>query len=158
MTEKKSTSRQSKKEKRRAKVWLTEAQAVLSWGVILALGALLGTIYLYQASRIATVGRRVQELQNELDEIKRVNAELERGIAEGQSLERLQAEAASLGFVAARAEDIEYLVVPDYPTAINMTATAVPPPTLPPPIETMREAMLIAFRNSVNDLVRGESP
>ena len=157
MTEKKSASRQSKKEKRRARVWLTEAQAVLSWGVILALGALLGTIYLYQASRIASVGRRVQELQNELDEIKRVNAELEREIAEGQSLERLQAEAASLGFVAARPEDIEYLVVPDYPTAINLTLTAVPPEP-PLPIETMREALLTAFRNSVNDLVRGESP
>ena len=43
---------------------LTEAQAALGWGVILLLAALLGTVYVSQASRIATVGRRVQILQN----------------------------------------------------------------------------------------------
>jgi hypothetical protein len=117
----------------------------------------LGTIYLYQASRIATVGRHVQDLQNELDEVKRINSELDRQIAEGQSLERLQSEAERLGFVKARPEDIEYLIVPDYPTAINQT-TAIETPPPPPPIETIGEGLLTAFKSSVNDLVRGESP
>lgn len=156
-SKKQGSKRQSKKEKRRNRFWLTEAQAALSWGIILALGALLGTIYLYQASRIAGVGRHVQELQNELDDVKRVNAELEREIAEGQSLERLQAEAERMGFVRARPEDIEYLVVPDYPTAINQgPPLEVTEP--PPPIETVWEALVLAFQNSINDLARGESP
>lgn len=156
-SKKQDSNRQSKKEQRRHRFWLTEAQAALSWGIILALGALLGTIYLYQASRIASVGRHVQDLQNELDEIKRVNAELEREIAEGQSLTRLQSEAERLGFVRARPEDIEYLVIPDYPTAVSQTTTpAAPQP--PPPIETVWEALATAFQNSVNNLVRGESP
>jgi cell division protein FtsL len=155
--EKQDSKRQSKKEKRRNRFWLTEAQAVLSWGIILALGALLGTIYLYQASHIAGVGRHVQELQNNLDEVKRQNAELARQIAEGQSLDRLQSEAQRLGFVRAQPEDIEYLVVSDYPTAINQGAPiATPEP--PPPIETIREALVLAFRDSFNDLVKGESP
>lgn len=158
MSEKKADSkRQSKKEKRRNRFWLTEAQAALSWGIILALGALLGTIYLYQASRIASVGRHVQELQNELDEVKRVNAELEREVAEGQSLQRLQSEAERLGFVRARPEDIEYLIVPDYPTAISQGAPQ-PEPEQPRPIETIWEALTISFQSSINDLVRGESP
>lgn len=155
--EKESGKRQSKKEKRRNRFWLTEAQAALSWGIILALGALLGTIYLYQASRIAGVGRHVQELQNDLDNVKRVNAELERQIAEGQSLERLQSQAQLMGFVRARPEDIEYLAIPDYPTAINQG----PPQEIvqpPKPIETIWEALVITFQNSINDLVRGESP
>jgi cell division protein FtsL len=156
-SEKKGSKRQSKKEKRRNRFWLTEAQAALSWGVILALGALLGTIYLYQASRIAGVGRHVQDLQNQLDDVKRVNAELERQVAEGQSLERLQSEAERLGFVRARPEDIEYIIVPDYPTAINQGAPlAVPAP--PQPIETIHEAFVMAFQSSIHDLVRGESP
>jgi cell division protein FtsL len=157
MTKKKSNKPQSKKEKRRNRFWLTEAQAALSWGIILALGALLGAIYLYQASRIATVGRHVQDLQNELDEVKRINSELDRQIAEGQSLERLQSEAERLGFVRARPEDIEYLIVPDYPTAINQT-TILEEPERFVPIETVGEGLLMAFQNSVNDLVRGESP
>lgn len=158
MSEKKTGSKhQSKKEKRRNRFWLTEAQAALSWGIILALGALLGTIYLYQASRIASVGRHVQELQNDLDDVKRINAELEREIAEGQSLDRLQSEAQRLGFVTARPEDIEYLIVPDYPTAINQSEP-LEEPKPPPPIETIWEALGLAFQSSVNDLVRGESP
>lgn len=152
-----STRRQSKKEKRRNRFWLTEAQAALSWGIILALGALLGTIYLYQASRIATVGRHVQDLQNELDDVKRVNSELDREIAERQSLERLQSEAERLGFVRARPEDIEYLIIPDYPTAINQTF-GKPEPEQPVPVETFTEGLMLGFRASVNDLVRGESP
>ena len=157
MTKEESTRRQSKKEKRRNRFWLTEAQAALSWGIILALGALLGTIYLYQASRIATVGRHVQDLQNELDDVKRVNSELDREIAERQSLERLQSEAERLGFVRARPEDIEYLIVPDYPTAINQTS-GQPEPEQPVPVETFTEGLMLAFRASVSDLVRGESP
>jgi hypothetical protein len=151
------SNRQSKKEKRRNRFMLTEAQAALSWGIILALGALLGTIYLYQASRIAGIGRHVQDLQNDLDDVKRVNAELEREIAEGQSLERLQGEAELMGFVRARPEDIEYLIVPDYPTAINQgPPEEVPEP--PTPIETIWEAIGVAFRESINSLAQGESP
>ena len=156
MKKEESTKRQSKKEKRRNRFWLTEAQAALSWGIILALGALLGTIYLFQASHIATVGRHVQDLQNQLDEVKRVNSELDREIAERQSLERLQSEAERLGFVRARPEDIEYLIIPDYPTAINQAEETLEPEP-PPPVETFTEGLLLAFRASINDLVRGES-
>ncbi|MFZ0545395.1 MAG: hypothetical protein WAM60_08150 [Candidatus Promineifilaceae bacterium] len=154
---KKDSNRQSKKEQRRNRFWLTEAQAALSWGVLLALAALLGTIYLYQASRIAGVGRHVQDLQYELDNVKRVNADLERDIAEGQSLQRLQTEAERMGFVHARPEDIEYLTIPNYPTVVNQTTTLqLSKPA--PPIETIWEALLTAFQDSVNNLVRGESP
>ena len=82
------SNRRSKTEKRKSILWLTEAQAALSWIAILVLAALVGAIYLFQASRIASVGREVQELQWELDDVKRVNSELEREIAEAQSLDK----------------------------------------------------------------------
>lgn len=138
---------------------LTEAQAALGWGVILVLAALLGTIYVSQASRIASVGRRVQILQNELTELKRQNNDLERDIAAAQALDRLQAEAIRLGFVEADPADIEYIIVPDYPAEeetdpleIAPTVTAVPPPA-----ETVREALWLYLSNRFSDFIRGEA-
>ena len=148
-------SARSARERTRRLGWLTEVQAALGWGIILVLIALLGVIYLSQASSIATVGRRVQYLQNDLDRLRRENASLERKIAEAQSLERLQQEAARLGFAPPNPETIEYLIIPDYPVA---TPSALPAPApLQPPPETMEEALWLSIRQSVTGLVRGES-
>jgi cell division protein FtsL len=140
--------------------WLTEAQAALGWGVILVLVALLGVIYLTQASRIAAVGRRVQVLQNQLIDLKRENADIERQIAEAQSLETLQETAVRQGFMQALPDDIEYITVPNYPAAtaepILAAATPEAATSAAQPI-TMGEAVWFAVRKSVGDLIRGES-
>jgi len=152
-----------KREKAKRLNWLTEAQAALGWGIILVLIAVLGTIYLSQASRIAVTGRRVQMMQNELETLKRDNAEVERTIAASQSLERLQQQAQEMGFVEAQPGDIEYLVIPDYPqaTAVPPTLTidpaATPEPALAPPPATIEEALWLAFQGSVGDLIQGEA-
>jgi hypothetical protein len=139
---------------------LTEAQAALGWGVILVLAALLGTIYVSQASRIASVGRRVQILQNELTELKRQNNDIERDIAAAQALDRLQAEAIRLGFVEADPADIEYIIVPDYPAELQETDPLETPPTVtavPPPAETVREALWLYLSDRFSDFIRGEA-
>lgn len=148
-------TRQDRQEARRSLV-LSEAQVATGWFIILGLIALLGAIYLTQASRIAGTGRRIQILQGELDDIQRLNADLERDIAQTQSLERLQSEAIAQGFVTAAPEAIEYLVVPNYPAGATPAPTPVPPP--PAPIETIGEALWVAFNNSIRHLIRGDSP
>lgn len=135
---------------------LSDAQVAVGWFVILALAALVGAIYLSQASSIASTGRKVQILQNSLNELKRENAELERDIAEAQSLERLQQEAARLGFVRAEPGDMEYLVVTEYPAESMPRQTPAPTPA-PAPAQTMGEALWLAVRGSVNGLVTGQS-
>ena len=146
------------REQARQLTWLTEAQAAVGWAIVLVLAALLGTIYLRQASQIAAVGRRVQALQIELENVKRESTDIERQIAEAQSLERLQAEAIRLGFTVADPDDIEYIIVPDYPVEAE---DGEAPPTAPPPPETlpqsMEEAMMLQFRNSIDNLIRGEA-
>lgn len=139
---------------------LTEAQAALGWGVVLFIAALIGTIYLNQTSAIATVGRRVQILQGDLEAIKRENADIERQIAETQSLDRLQSEAARLGFVEATTNDVTYLVVPNYPAATVSPEMVIDPPEPTPtavPVETIREALWLAITGQVNSLTRGEA-
>lgn len=155
-------SMRQKRESSKRLSWLTEAQAALGWGIILVLIAVLGTIYLNQASQIAVTGRRVQLKQNELEALKRDNATFEREIAESQSLSALQQRAQEMGFITAQSGDIEYLVVADYPRA-----TAVPPSLAAPdtaaltessaPPESIQEALWAALRHSVNGLIQGEA-
>jgi hypothetical protein len=149
------SSRREKRQEAKRLGILTDAQVAMGWFVILALSALLGTIYLAQASRIAGSGRRVQILQNDLDELKRQNSDLERDIAEAQGLERLQQEALRMGFVPAAPDDIEYLVVPEFPAQAAPAATPTPAP--PPPVKTMREAIWLAIGDSVVGLMHGEA-
>lgn len=139
---------------------LTEAQAALGWGVILILAALVGAIYLSQASRTASVGRRIQVLQNDLDILKQENARLERSIAEAQQLDRLQQEAARLGFVPAHTDDIEYLMIPNYPAAAPIpTILDAPAETAvaPPPPQTIQEAIWLSIRQQISHFVEGEA-
>lgn len=152
-------SRESREQARRLN-WLTEAQAAVGWGIILLLAALLGAIYVRQASRIASIGRRVQVKQIELVELKRENADIEQEIAEAQSLDRLQAEAIRLGFVPADPEDIEYVVVPQYPAEELETAVVQqsPPVVEPDPApETIGEAIWQSIRFNITGLMQGEA-
>ena len=135
-------------------LWLNETQVAMGWFIVLGLAALLGTIYLSQASRIATTGRRMQTLQEELNNIKRKNAELERDIAGAQALDRLREGAAGMGFLAAEPDDIEYLVVPDYPSPVVPLPTPVPSPE---PIETINEALWLVITDRLSDMVQGEA-
>lgn len=158
MTKKTSTKKVHRREARdraRSWLWLSEAQVAMGWFMVLGLAALLGTIYLSQASRIATTGRRMQELQAQLDDLKRQNAELERDIAGAQALDRLRAGAERLGFEPADPDDLEYIVVSDYPIAPPAKPTPVPTPA--PPIETVEEALWLSVTTTFDNLLRGES-
>jgi hypothetical protein len=149
-------SRKTKKERKRFFFWLSETQVALSWGILLGLAALVGMIYLIQTSHIAERGRLMQMLQLQLNKTKQDNIELERDIAEAQSLDRLRERAVQLGFARAAPEDVEYLVIPNYPDAPQVMST---PEGLTPgePVESMAEAIWLAIQASVGDLIHGES-
>lgn len=137
---------------------LGEAQAAMSWGVILLIIMVLGAIYLTQSSKTAAIGRNVQRLDYKLEQIQQVNATLERDIAEAQALERLQQEAARLGFVSAQATDIEYKVIGNYPAAVATPANPSPPAAArPQPPETIRDALLVVLQERLDDFMQGEA-
>lgn len=134
---------------------LSEAQAAIGWAVIILLAAVVGTIYLVQASTLAETGRRIQLAQIELTDFKRQNNQIERQIAEAQALDRLQQDAIRLGFVKADPGATLYIIVTDYPTT-----QPAPPPTpapLPEPIETIEEALLLFGQTQLTNLTRGEA-
>jgi len=155
---------------------LTEVQAAVGWGLILLIVALLGVIYLNQSSRIAAVGRRVQVLRGQVSQIQRENTDIEREIAEAQSLERLQREAKEMGFVRSESFYVDYLVIPPFTSTFSPPAAqdcilsdAEQPCTFSqdtgnlqaveplPPAETIREALLLLLESTINNLMEGES-
>ena len=135
---------------------LTEVQAVMGWGLILLVIALLGVIYLNQSSRIAAVGRRVQSLQYDLSVLQRENADLEREIAQSQSITRIQEEAERMGFVTAQPDNIEYLVVPNYPS-VALVAEEAQTSAESSSIESMKDGLWLVIETGLNELMRGES-
>ena len=151
------SKRNNKRDKRKSKLRLTEAQVVLGWGVVLALIALLGAIYLFQISHIASTGRMVQDLQFQLDDVKRINSELERDIAEAQSLSRLQGDAEKYGFIKANPKDVDYLIIGEYPQE-NPTGPEGESVQQLEPFEQFREAFIKFLKGQLEKMVRGESP
>jgi len=136
---------------------LTEVQAAIGWGLILLIIALLGVIYLNQSSRIATVGRRVQSLQYELSVLQRENADLEREIAQAQSITRIQEEAEKMGFLKAQPSNIEYLVVPNYPPAAPVAEKKAQALDKPYTADSIQDGIWLVIKSGLNELMRGES-
>jgi hypothetical protein len=86
--------------------------AVGTLGVFVAL--ILAVLYLSQVAMEASRGRQMRTMIADRDELERQNEELRVQIAEMESLPRLQARAAELGFVEATASQIRYMVVDGY--------------------------------------------
>ena len=86
--------------------------------LLVILGGLMAGLYLWQASEIATTGRRTEMLRQHKLELERENAELVDQIAVDGSIPRLQERASRLGLVPTN--QAEFLPV-----------TAIPPDTAP---------------------------
>jgi len=86
--------------------------------LLAVLGGLMAGLYIWQASEIATTGRRIEMLRQRKLELERENADLVDQIAMDGSIPRVQERASRLGFVPTN--QAEFLPV-----------TAVPPDTAP---------------------------
>jgi type II secretory pathway pseudopilin PulG len=106
--------------------WRTQTQATSLVLAVVVLVAVIGALYLAQASRTAATGRRLQALEARRQVIEQQNAQLRAEIASLRSVPRLTAEAERLGYHTASLGQVEYLNVPDVPP--------LPEPPPPPPI------------------------
>ena len=91
--------------------WRTQTQATSLVMATVIMVAVIGTLYLAQASRTAATGRRLQDLEAERQVLEQQNAQLRAEIAALQSVPRLISEAERQGFHMAETKDVEYLKV-----------------------------------------------
>ncbi len=115
--------------------WRQQTQSVAVLAVILFVMAMLGGLYLAVASRAGNAGRDIQALQVRQEELIRSNDELRAQLAELRSVNRLADRASEMGYQAVPPDEVEYLVVKNYPSSV-----AAAPPL---PVQPARPATLI---------------
>lgn len=94
--------------------WRPQRQALALGVLSLFVAIIIGGLYLSQSSSTSAIGRQLEDMISERDNLEQQNEQLRAEIASLESMPRLEARAAELGFTAATAGDIEYLVVDGY--------------------------------------------
>lgn len=112
--------------------WLQQIQhnewrptrAMLAIGTLaLFVGLIIGALYLSQAATTSTVGRQLESLVIERNDLELQNEQLRAEIASLRGVGRLLSRAQELGFTQAGATDIDYVVVRGYEPARNVEIT-----------------------------------
>ena len=142
--------------------WRSQQRATSLVMAFVVIVAVVGALYLAQASRTATTGRRLQELEAQRQTLEQQNAQLRAEVAALRSVPRLIAEAERLGFHVASAEEVEYLELEGAPPTAE---TGLEPPApraaeedeVPEYEETLESwltAQLAAFREQFQQFIK----
>jgi hypothetical protein len=94
--------------------WRPQKQVVALATLGLFVAIIIGALYLSQSAETSTLGRQLEDLITERNDLEQANEQLRAEIASYQSMPRLQRRAEELGFVPATAENIHYLVIDGY--------------------------------------------
>jgi hypothetical protein len=91
--------------------WRTQTQGTSLVMTAVVLVAVIGALYLAQASRTAAAGRRLQQAEADRQQLEQENAQLRAEIAALRSVPRLIAQAQALGYHPARSNEVDYVTV-----------------------------------------------
>lgn len=138
--------------------WRTQTQATSLVLAVVVIVAVIGALYLAQASRTATIGRRLQEMEAERQQLEQANAQLRAEIAGLQSVPRLIGKAQELGFHTANSSQVEYMpvdVAPPRPTASPLLETTLDEvPRYDETLDSWLSEQLAAFRQQMGDFFK----
>lgn len=111
--------------------WRSPTQAVAIIVLIMIVAIFIGALYLAQATVTATTGSSLLELQRTREFLQRAISDMQAQIAQQRNINTLRGRAQQLGFSAAGAQDLEYIVVEGYsPFRATPTPALLPTPTL----------------------------
>lgn len=93
---------------------------------------IIGALYLSQSASTSAVGRQLEAMVNERNELERQNEQLRAEIASLRGVGRLLTRAQELGFQQAGATDIDYIVVDGYEPERDSVAIEAQPEAAAP--------------------------
>lgn len=129
--------------------WRKQLQLIGLFLLGLIIVALVAGIYLNVTARAATIGRNIQGLRFDIEELERQNADLESQLAVLTSNREMQKRAEDLGFYSVDSEEILYVVVPGYIERQPLDLDDSPMPPLP-----RTQALSPEYTQSLFDWIR----
>lgn len=108
--------------------WRKQLQFIVMFSLGLVFIALVAGVYLSVTARAATVGREVLALQDEIKDLRRINADLRTQLAILTSARVMEQRALSMGFKPLEKDQMVYLMVPGYTGRKGATLAAQPEP------------------------------
>ena len=124
--------------------WRKQTMFIGLFLLVVIFAALVAGIYLDVTARTATIGREIQVMEEEIEALKLVNADLESRLAFLNSSEVLGQRARSLGFEPIGLGETNFLLVPGY--IPRQHARLAPPPG---PVKILAAALPSAFTESL---------
>ena len=106
--------------------WRIQLQVIGLFLLILVMIAIIAGIYLNVTARAATIGRRIQGMQAEIQLNDRLNADLQTKLALLTTASSMEDRAEELGFRPTDASELTYIIVPEY--AGRAPVVLAPPP------------------------------
>ncbi len=95
--------------------WRKQLQVAVIFLVVLILVAVVAAVYLNITARAVTMGTEIQNMQWNIEQLKRSNEDLQTQFADLTSDATMEARAQKLGFSEVQPDQIVYLKVPGYP-------------------------------------------
>lgn len=132
--------------------WRPQRQALALGVLSLFVAIIIGALYLSQSSSTSAVGRQLETMISERDNLEQQNEQLRAEIASLESMPRLEARAQELGFVPATEDNIEYLVVNGYNP--NRQESVVPLEAKAPPAPVYDESFTGWVQQQIDALRR----
>lgn len=131
---------------------------VIAWVAVSLMGLLiLGSLYLTVAASAATAGRDVQSFEIRKAELIIENNQLRAELAHLRSMTRMASRALELGFVPAQVEQMDYVLVANYP-APQASVPLSPSVTLSDTTSTLPATPWAIAFNWLNTLVTPPAP
>lgn len=94
--------------------WRKQLQVIALFLLLVVLTAMIAVVYLNISARATAVGRDIQVMQTDIENLNRENEDLQSQLAKIRSSSQMEARARTLGFIEIPPDQIVYLDVPGY--------------------------------------------
>jgi cell division protein FtsL len=111
--------------------WRRQMLVLVRISVVMVIIAVAATIHLTVTAQTAKYGRAIQQYQIEIRDLEFQNSDLQAKLAKMTSAEEMAKQAATLGFVPLKTENVEFVKIPGYvPPQPVLVSVPLPKPVV----------------------------